>query len=130
MKTNGQVNTTHALRPLGVDEVITHRMSNKLGRPMKLISESGLYKLVMRSDKPEAKQFQDWVTRDVLPAIRKTGSYVAGEENFDLSTDEGLAQATSAVLKAQEEKLAWFQKQHEEDRQKLERLSLDHAELV
>lgn len=42
---------------------------------MSLISESGLYKLVMRSDKPEAKAFQDWVTRDVLPSIRKTGSY-------------------------------------------------------
>lgn len=36
-----------------------------------LISESGLYKLVMRSDKPEARKFQDWVTREVLPAIRK-----------------------------------------------------------
>ena len=40
-----------------------------------LISESGLYKLVMRSDKPQAKKFQDWVTRDVLPTIRKTGQY-------------------------------------------------------
>ncbi|WP_460274518.1 BRO-N domain-containing protein [Celeribacter sp. ULVN23_4] len=40
-----------------------------------LISESGLYKLVMRSDKKEAKAFQDWVTREVLPSIRKTGSY-------------------------------------------------------
>lgn len=45
-----------------------------------LISESGLYKLVMRSDKPEARAFQDWVTRDVLPAIRKDGAYVMGEE--------------------------------------------------
>ena len=33
-----------------------------------IISESGLYKLVMRSNKPEAKAFQDWVTREVLPA--------------------------------------------------------------
>ena len=40
-----------------------------------LLSESGLYKFVMRSDKPEAKAFQDWVTREVLPSIRKTGSY-------------------------------------------------------
>ncbi|THH39165.1 hypothetical protein E4Z66_00475 [Aliishimia ponticola] len=40
-----------------------------------IISESGLCKLVMRSDKKEAKQFQDWVTREVLPAIRKTGTY-------------------------------------------------------
>ena len=40
-----------------------------------ILSESGLYKLVTRSDKPEAKPFQEWVTRDVLPSIRKTGSY-------------------------------------------------------
>lgn len=34
-----------------------------------LISESGLYKFIMRSDKPQAKAFQDWVTKEVLPAI-------------------------------------------------------------
>jgi len=39
------------------------------------VSESGLYKLVMRSNKSEAQKFQDWVTREVLPQIRKTGSY-------------------------------------------------------
>ncbi len=46
----------------------------------KLISESGLYRLVLRSDKPDARKFQDWVTRDVLPAIRKDGGYIKGEE--------------------------------------------------
>lgn len=40
-----------------------------------LVSESGLYRLIMRSDKPQARPFQDWVTREVLPSIRKTGSY-------------------------------------------------------
>ncbi|WP_412842094.1 Bro-N domain-containing protein [Cereibacter johrii] len=40
-----------------------------------LISESGFYKVVTRSDKPEARKFQDWVTREVLPSIRKTGTY-------------------------------------------------------
>lgn len=44
-----------------------------------MVSESGLYKLVMRSDKPEAKRFQDWVTREVLPSIRKTGTYTHPE---------------------------------------------------
>lgn len=42
---------------------------------MVAVSESGFYKLVMRSDKPEARAFQEWVTREVLPAIRKTGGY-------------------------------------------------------
>lgn len=41
---------------------------------LSIISESGLYKLIMRSDKPEARKFQDWVTREVLPAICKTRS--------------------------------------------------------
>ena len=45
-----------------------------------IITESGLYKLVMRSDKPEARQFQDWVTREVLPAIRKDGMYAARDD--------------------------------------------------
>lgn len=45
-----------------------------------LISESGLYKLIMRSDKPEAKEFQDWVTKTVLPANRKDGVDIMGGE--------------------------------------------------
>jgi prophage antirepressor-like protein len=49
---------------------------------MTIVSESGLYKLVMRSDKPEARSFQDWVTRDVLPSIRKDGDYIMGEEKL------------------------------------------------
>lgn len=42
---------------------------------MTIINESGLYKVILRSDKPEAKKFTRWVTHEVLPAIRKTGSY-------------------------------------------------------
>lgn len=41
-----------------------------------LLSESGLYKLIMRSDKPEARSFQDWLAREVLPSIRKTSGYM------------------------------------------------------
>jgi prophage antirepressor-like protein len=40
-----------------------------------LINESGLYSLILRSNKPEAKKFKKWVTSDVLPKIRKTGNY-------------------------------------------------------
>ncbi|MDT6962952.1 BRO family protein [Cupriavidus sp. SZY C1] len=42
---------------------------------MTVISESGLYSAVLRSRKPEARQFRKWVTAEVLPAIRKTGRY-------------------------------------------------------
>ena len=42
---------------------------------MVIISESGLYTLIVRSNKPEAKAFRKWVTSEVLPAIRKTGQH-------------------------------------------------------
>lgn len=40
-----------------------------------IINEPGLYSVILRSDKPEAKEFKRWVTHDVLPSIRKTGAY-------------------------------------------------------
>lgn len=46
-----------------------------LGVPTNIISESGLYALVLRSRKPEARKFAKWVTSEVLPSIRKTGGY-------------------------------------------------------
>jgi anti-repressor protein len=45
---------------------------------MTVVSESGLYTLVLTSNLPEAKRFKRWVTHEVLPAIRQTGQYVAG----------------------------------------------------
>ena len=48
------------------------------GATITVVSEPGLYKLIMRSSKPEARAFQDWVTREVLPSIRKNGIYVQG----------------------------------------------------
>lgn len=50
------------------------------GKPPLVVSESGLYKLIMRSDKAEAREFQDWITKDVIPAIRKTGGYLLNEQ--------------------------------------------------
>ncbi len=44
---------------------------------LSIINESGLYSLILTSRKPEAKKFKKWVTSEVLPAIRKTGQYVA-----------------------------------------------------
>lgn len=47
-----------------------------------LITESGLYQAIFGSTKPEAKQFKKWVTSEILPALRKTGAYIVGEENM------------------------------------------------
>lgn len=55
------------------------------------ITESGLYTVILRSDKPNAKKFRKWVTSEVLPSIRKNGGYIAGQET--MSDDELMARA-------------------------------------
>lgn len=49
---------------------------------MSVINESGLYHVMLRSDKEVAKPFRKWITADVLPTMRKTGGYVANEDAF------------------------------------------------
>lgn len=56
------------------DEVRTLRITEG-GPERKIVNESGLYTVIMRSSKPNAKAFRKWVTSEVLPQIRKTGSY-------------------------------------------------------
>ena len=63
-----------------------------------VISESGLYAVILRSDKPEAKPFRKWVTADVLPAIRKKGIYTSGA----LSSEKLLAKALLAAQRTLE----------------------------
>lgn len=62
-----------------------------------IISESGLYNVILRSDKPEAKPFRKWVTAVVLPSIRKNGGYIAGQE--ELSPQELMAKALLVAQK-------------------------------
>lgn len=72
-------NTPHALKRLDDDEKATIANSDSRhgqgAQNYNIINESGLYSLVLRSRKPEAKQFKKWVTSEVLPSIRKTGKY-------------------------------------------------------
>ena len=71
-------NSRNVRRDLDADEVLSvsiGRSENTGAAKTNFISESGLYKLIMRSRKAEAKAFQRWVTHDVLPSIRKTGQY-------------------------------------------------------
>jgi len=63
VKSNGEVNVTQALKNLDKNELtLSKKEGIHRGNPKtNLISESGLYKLIMRSNKPEAKAFQNWV---------------------------------------------------------------------
>ena len=64
---------------------------------MTIINESGLYNVILRSDKPEARPFRKWVTGEVLPSIRKTGGYISGQES--LSPEELMAKALMVAQK-------------------------------
>lgn len=78
---------------LDSDEVSQAHLIDSMGRSqeMTIISESGMYNVILRSDKPEAKPFRKWVTAVVLPSIRKNGGYIAGQE--ELSPQELMAKA-------------------------------------
>ena len=65
-------------------------------RGVTIISESDLYRSIIRSNLPDAEKFQDWVVEEVLPSIRKTGVYVAGEER--LETEEELSLRVMRML--------------------------------
>lgn len=67
-------NATDVAKRLDADEVTRFNLGGKSG-DANFINESGLYAVILRSDKPNAKRFRKWVTSEVLPAIRKTGSY-------------------------------------------------------
>lgn len=74
-KVLGIKNTSQLIQRLDEDE----RSISNIGRQGATwcINESGLYNVILRSDKPQAKPFRKWVTAEVLPAIRKTGQYNA-----------------------------------------------------
>lgn len=61
------------------------------------VNEPGMYALVLGSRKPEAKAFKRWITHEVIPAIRKTGGYIAGEEK--MTDDELMARALEVAQK-------------------------------
>lgn len=81
-------------RALGIDRTQTRRLDeDEKGvysaqtpggqQEISIVNEPGLYALVLSSRKPEAKAFKRWITHEVIPSIRKTGGYIAGQETMD-----------------------------------------------
>lgn len=72
------------------------------GRPPRIITDKGLYRLIMRSRKAEAEEIQDWITDYVLPAIQKDGGYLDGSEKVatgELSGEELVLKAVEFLQK-------------------------------
>ena len=76
----GIVNNKDAIKALDEDEVGKIYLTDALGRKQEtnIVNESGLYNLIFRSNKPEARAFRKWVTSVLLPVVRKTGKYAPG----------------------------------------------------
>lgn len=85
----GYENTSNALRGLDYDEKGALILPTLGGEQENLtINESGLYSLILKSRKPEAKRFKKWVTSEVLPSIRKTGAYASAQNTYSNTLDE------------------------------------------
>lgn len=86
---------------------------------MSVISEPGLYNVILRSDKPEAKPFRRWVTGEVIPSIRKHGVYATAETAEKLINDPDFLIQTFTALKEEREKRQALEEQAEADRPKV-----------
>lgn len=100
---------------LNQDGVTISKVIDNLGREQNatFINESNLYKVIFQSRKPEAEQFTEWVTSEVLPSIRKNGGYIVGQET--LSDDELIQKALLVATN----KLKEREKQLEEQKPKV-----------
>ena len=110
-------NATDVAKRLDEDELTRLNLGGRAGES-NFITESGLYVVIVRSDKPNAKKFRKWVTSEVLPTIRKTGGYVNNDELF-ISTylpyaDENTKLIFSQTLKTVREQNETIKRQQKE----------------
>jgi anti-repressor protein len=107
----GMSNPSMAVTALDKDEVAQIDPKDYLGsenrsnQAVNIVSEPGLYKLIMRSRKPEAKEFQRWVTHEVLPSIRKHGAYMTQQTLDKALTSPDFLIQLATKLKEEQEKV-------------------------
>jgi len=91
---------------LDEDERTQVTVTDSLGRNQEttVINESGLYNVIIRSDKPEAKPFRKWVTSEVLPSIRKHGAYMTPEKLHEVIMNPDTMIELCNALKAEQDK--------------------------
>jgi anti-repressor protein len=100
------IGRTHdAVRGLDPDERGTDTIRTPGGdQQVSIVSEAGLYALIMRSRKKEARAFRRWITHEVLPSIRRTGAYSAPQRAVPaLDTPEGILAMATAFRAAAED---------------------------
>ena len=93
---------------LDEDERSLIPLTDSIGRLQETtaVNESGLYSVIIRSDKPEAKRFRKWVTSEVLPSIRKHGAYMTPETLENLISNPDFGIRLLEALKEERQKVA------------------------
>lgn len=86
---------------------------------MTIINESGLYAVILRSDKPQAKPFRKWVTNEVLPSIRKHGAYMTDHTLEQALTSPDFLIQLATQLKEEKEQRKQLEVKVEQDRPKV-----------
>ena len=103
-------NPTKSIKSLDDDEKMTltfredHSGQRGGAQFLNIINESGLYALVLRSNKPEAKRFSKWVRSEVLPSIRKHGAYMTQQTLEKALTNPDFLIQLAQQLKSEQEK--------------------------
>lgn len=114
-------NTIQAVQQLEEDEVCKTYITDSLGRNQEtnVINESGLYALVLRSNKPNAKKFRKWVTNEVLPNIRKNGIYATDVTIENMIANPDFAIGLLNKLKEEKEQRMRLESKVEVDKPKV-----------
>lgn len=114
-------NPTVVAERLDEDEKNIFKTKSDLGlnipnRGITIITESGLYNVILRSDKPEAKQFKRWVTHEILPSIRKHGAYMTQDVLNKAIGNPDFMIGLLTALKEEQEKVEQLNSEIEENR--------------
>lgn len=113
-------NTSQALTRLDDDEKNTIILNEGIGNPNKsIVSEYGLYNLILASRKKEAKKFKRWITHEVIPSIRKHGAYMSSEVIEKTLSDPDYLIRLATNLKEEKAKRALAEAQIERDKPKV-----------
>lgn len=113
-------NTSQALTRLDDDEKNTIILNEGIGNPNKsIVSEYGLYNLILASRKKEAKKFKRWITHEVIPTIRKHGAYMSSEVIEKTLSDPDYLIQLATNLKEEKAKRALAEAQIERDKPKV-----------
>lgn len=133
----------HVLK-LGNTSMVARRLSDSMkglsqidtpggSQRMTTVTEAGMYAVVMRSDKPEAVRFQEWVTGEVLPSIRKRGGYLTPEATEKALTDPDFIIQLATSLKEERAKRAALEAENEANKPKVlfaDAVATSHASIL